>query len=211
MSKFQLKVAKSLQGDFQIKSLNLLLVFQVNCPGCFIYALPLAERLYQKYDARLNVLALSTAFEDFDFNTAGHTQRLLNTGEIVGATKLYFQHHGKQTYTHPIHFPVAFDQVDETSKLFDDNDVDHVCRLNPSFTQMDLDVQTRTRTRVKQVLESRSISAYTFSVNQLSGTPSWILFDGDSNILTQWFGHKSETEVDAIITRALAADTPIPV
>ena len=49
MSKFQIKTDQVLQGDFKVKSLNLLLAFQVNCPGCFIYALPLAENLHQKY------------------------------------------------------------------------------------------------------------------------------------------------------------------
>ena len=87
-----MNITKALQGDFQVKDLNLLLAFQVNCPGCFIYALPLAEKLHHQYGDRLNVLGLSTAFEDFDLNTADYTQCLLETGEVVGATKLYFQH-----------------------------------------------------------------------------------------------------------------------
>ena len=203
MPKFQMIIAQVLQGDFQIKRLNLLLVFQVNCPGCFIYALPLAEKLHHTYDSRLNVLGLSTAFEDFDLNTIDHTRCLLETGDVVGATKLYFQRHGQQIYTTPINFPVAFDQIGNGSELFNDTDIEHVCHLTPSFPQKDLAAQTRVRTRVKQVLQNRSPAAYTFSANQLQGTPSWILFDGDSNILTQWFGHKSETEVSAIIANAI--------
>ncbi|MEM9484651.1 MAG: hypothetical protein AAGA83_13280 [Cyanobacteria bacterium P01_F01_bin.116] len=210
MPKLQIKTAQILQGDFQSQSLNLLLVFQVNCPGCFIYALPLAEKLHQTRGADLNVLGLSTAFEDFDLNTADHTQRLLNSGEMVGATKLFFQHHGQQFYTNPIHFPVAFDQVGDGAALFDDNDIDHVCSLNPSFPAMDSETQTRVRTRGKQVLQNRGMVGYTFGANQLQGTPSWILFDGAFNILAQWFGHKSEAEVDAILLHALESVPTLP-
>lgn len=111
MSQFLLKIGQVLQGDFQIKDLNLLLVFQVNCPGCFVYALPLAAKLHQQYGDRLNILGLSTAFEDFALNTPQHTQMLLENGELVGMTQLYFQRQGQQTYPLPIPFPVAFDQL----------------------------------------------------------------------------------------------------
>ena len=203
MSKFQMTTVQVLQGDFQIKELNLLLTFQVNCPGCFIYALPLAEKLHHTYGNRLNVLGLSTAFEDFDLNTIDYTQSLLKKGELVGATKLYFQHHGQQSYTIPITFPIAFDRVGDAAKLFDENDVEHVCHLTPSFSQMALATQARVRARIKQTLQGRSPGAYTFRVNQLQGTPAWILFDGDFTILAQWFGHKSETDVATIINHAL--------
>ena len=210
MSTVHIKTAQVLQGDFQVKSLNLLLAFQVNCPGCFIYALPLAEKLHQKYASRLNVLGLSTAFEDFDLNTADYTQCLLDTGEIVGATKLYFQHHGQQSYSYPIGFPVAVDQMGAAFEVIDDNDIDHICHLTSAFVQMSPETQERTRSRIKQVLQNHPLVAYTFTVNQLQGTPSWILFEGNSNILAQWFGHKSEAEVDAIIIHALKAATMTP-
>ncbi len=89
------------------------------------------------------------------------------------------------------------------AELFDNEDVEHVCHLTPAFPQMDATAQARLRTRVNHVLQSRPTAAYTFSINQLQGTPSWIVFDGDYTILAQWFGHKSETEVDSIIARAL--------
>ncbi|NER85351.1 MAG: hypothetical protein F6K42_38820, partial [Leptolyngbya sp. SIO1D8] len=46
-------------------------------------------------------------------------------------------------------------------------------------------------------------AAYTFSVNQLQGTPSWILFDAESTILAKWFGHKSEAEMTALVNQVL--------
>ncbi len=70
----QLKIDRVLQGSFDLKALNLLFVFQVNCPGCFIYRFPLIIKLYWKYrESGLNVLGLSTAFEDFDYNTAANS------------------------------------------------------------------------------------------------------------------------------------------
>ena len=205
MANVKIAVDQVLQGDFQIKSLNLLLVFQVNCPGCFIYALPLAETLYQKYGDRINVLGLSTAFEDFGLNTRDHTRDLLETGAVVGATKRYLQHQGHQANGQPIQFPIAFDQVGEAATLFDDADVEHICRQTPTFGTMDVAAQARLRHRVKQVLQNQALSARTFRLNQLQGTPSWLLFDGDSKILAQWFGHRAEAEVEAMLTQVLAA------
>lgn len=41
-------------------------VFQVNCPGCFIYGIPEAVEMYKKYyKDDLMVLGVATAFEDF--------------------------------------------------------------------------------------------------------------------------------------------------
>lgn len=77
MTMLQLRLDRVLQGSFDLKALNLLFVFQVNCPGCFIYGFPLVK-LYWKYrECGLNVLGLSTAFEDFDYNTAANTELLL--------------------------------------------------------------------------------------------------------------------------------------
>ena len=45
-------------------------VFQVNCPGCFMYGIPEAINIYNKYkDEGVRVLGVATAFEDFDKNS----------------------------------------------------------------------------------------------------------------------------------------------
>lgn len=180
---FKMKVAEVLQAEFQIKHLNLLLVFQVNCPGCFIYALPLATRLHDQYGDRINVLGLSTAFEDFSFNTLDNTRRLLASGELVGMTKLYWQRQGKASYSVPIRFPVAFDLIEgsqpQTSTTEERTGMPHPCRG----------------------------IGYTFRVNQLQGTPSWILFDESFTIWAQWFGYKAESDVEQILHQALTANS----
>lgn len=169
-----------LQGEFQIKGLNLLLVFQVNCPGCFVYALPLAARLYDRYGDRVNILGLSTAFEDFSLNTLDNTRRLLASGEVVGMTKLYWQRQGESVYSVPIRFPVAFDGMGE--------------------------VQSQSPATGENAPPIASEVGHTFRVNHLQGTPSWILFDERYRILAHWFGHKSESDVELILHRSLTAN-----
>ncbi len=170
---FEMKLSHVLQGEFQIKRLNLLLVFQVNCPGCFAYALPLAARLHDRYGERVNILGLSTAFEDFNLNTPENTRLLLERGEVVGMTKLYWQQQGESRYMVPIRFPVAFDWIESG--------------------------QSQAAVSGDQATSIRRGIGHTFRVNRLQGTPSWILFDESFRILAQWFGHKSESEVESIL------------
>jgi len=54
----------------------------------------------------LNVLGLSTAFEDFEYNTAANTELLLTEMKLVGATRQALG----EFYSQAIDFPVAVDQ-----------------------------------------------------------------------------------------------------
>ena len=52
-------------------------VFQVNCPGCFLYGIPQAISLYEKFkDKNVKVLGVATAFEDYDKNTIQNLELL---------------------------------------------------------------------------------------------------------------------------------------
>ena len=78
MDKIDLNYSKELQGEFKLNKINILLVFQVNCPGCFSYALPLFNKLFRNNKTEdVSFLALSTAFEDFDKNTLVNTKKLV--------------------------------------------------------------------------------------------------------------------------------------
>ena len=51
----KLKVAEWIQGkptniDNEIGNVILIEVFQVNCPGCFIYGIPGASKIYRNYN-----------------------------------------------------------------------------------------------------------------------------------------------------------------
>ena len=60
-------------------------MIQVNCPGCFLHALPEAIRLHEKYQSQgLKVFAIATAFEHFAQNTLENLQDLLQHGELIG-------------------------------------------------------------------------------------------------------------------------------
>ena len=63
-----LKVSKWVQGiptniDKEKDNVVLVEVFQVNCPGCFLYGIPESIEMYNKYHKEgLTVLGVATAF-----------------------------------------------------------------------------------------------------------------------------------------------------
>lgn len=50
-----------------------------------------------------------------------------------------------------------------------------------------------------------SFDRETFHLNFLPGTPSWVLFDQDCNVLSSWFGHRSEEEVERMLSPYLGS------
>ena len=91
-------------------------VFQVNCPGCFIYGIPEAIDTFQKYKNNdVVVLGLATAFEDFDKNTLENLKLLLKENKVIGETltTLTYQskllNEGRLSYSIP--FPVGMDML----------------------------------------------------------------------------------------------------
>ena len=101
--------------DKEEDNVKLVEVFQVNCPGCFIYGIPEAINIYNKYKSEgLTVLGLATAFEDYDKNTLENLELLLSTGEVIGDTKQGLSQYnqlndGKLQYKIP--YPVAMDSL----------------------------------------------------------------------------------------------------
>ena len=81
-----LQVSSWVQGkptniDSEKGNVVLVEVFQVNCPGCFLYGIPEAIDIYKKYKEKgLAVLGLATAFEDFDKNNLENLQALVSNG-----------------------------------------------------------------------------------------------------------------------------------
>jgi len=96
MRKLHLHIDKMIKGQFNPKKINLLLLFQVNCPGCFSYSLPLFNKLYHQFNKDLGFIALSTAFEDFKLNTLKNTVALANEGELIGETKKFLSDQGHE-------------------------------------------------------------------------------------------------------------------
>ena len=115
-----LKVTKWVQGadtnlDKQNDNIVVVEVFQVNCPGCFMYGIPESIEIYNKYKSGgVSVLGMATAFEDFDKNTLENLHLLLETGEVIGETKKMLSQYGElqgDKISYKIPYPVAMDSL----------------------------------------------------------------------------------------------------
>jgi hypothetical protein len=199
---FDLKYSEVVQGDFIFAGLNLMLVFQVNCPGCFAYAMPVALRLHEEYkDKGLKILALSTAFEDFDLNTLGNTIRLIESGEVVGKTKEMLMKTGYERFPLTIPFDVAFDQLSPNDLTHLEEDIDQFCKNNDEFNAQQPDVKRTIKEQLKDYFAKKVLRAYTFDANHLKGTPTWVMFDQDMRLLYESFGHKEYERLVHIIEK----------
>jgi hypothetical protein len=188
----QLKFDLVLQGSFDLKALNLLFVFQVNCPGCFIYGFPLANKLYWKYrGSGLNVLGLSTAFEDFEYNTAANIELLLTQRQTVGATRQALG----ENYAQAIDFPIAVDQLTIGTALATPANIELVCEAITGFGSLSKSEQESLRQKVSAYLRRNAQTSATFTLNHLPGTPTFLLVDQNLQLLDGWFGHTPEADV----------------
>lgn len=169
-------------------------VFQVNCPGCFLYSMPEAIDSYRKYkDKGLSVLGLATAFEDFDKNNLENLQRLVSTGEVIGETYRAFsnsgQLSGENKLPYKIPFPVAMDMLVKHSGTLSHSKVMDFIEANiPSFRSYAEKDRELVIERVKQYLKSKEYSAKTFEEYTLRGTPSAILVDRKGVLRGTYFG-----------------------
>lgn len=204
MKKLFLKTSTILQGDFKLADVNILLVFQVNCPGCFLHAFPIANKIFENYREKgIKVLALSTAFEDFDYNTLENTKLLLGEGKIVGETKKALNKFGHNTIPFKISFDVAFDQLEKNEVHDLEKEIESFCRLIPDFENKNSVEKKLIKAQAKQYLQDKTMKALTFDTNFLMGTPSWIIFDKGLNILYDSFGHREYEELERALVRAM--------
>jgi hypothetical protein len=188
----QLKIDRVLQGTFDLKALNLLFVFQVNCPGCFIYGFPLVNKLYWKYrQLGLNILGLSTAFEDFEYNTAANTALLLTEMKLIGATRQALG----EFYSQAIDFPVAVDRFTTGAALATPENIKALTETIPDFDRLPKSEQAALRQKLNAYLQRHAKTSATFTLNHLPGTPTFLLVDQNLQLLDGWFGHTPETAV----------------
>jgi hypothetical protein len=202
--KFHLRYSEIVQGDFKLADLNMMLIFQVNCPGCFAYAFPVALRLHEEYkDKGVKVLGLSTAFEDFDMNTLGNTIRLVEKGEVVGETQKMLERAGYPKFPLAIPFDVAFDELKPNDLTHLEEDIDQFCRNNAEFNSQNPETKRNIKEQLKEYFSKKTMRAYTFDANHLNGTPTWVLFDRDLNLHYETFGHKEYERLAHIIEKFL--------
>ncbi|HEY8095626.1 MAG TPA: TlpA family protein disulfide reductase [Methylobacter sp.] len=157
-------------------------VFQVNCPGCFLYALPQAVDLYQKYSEQgLTILGVATAFEDFDKNNLENLTRLAEHGEVIGETLHVLSQQGKLSAGHlpyRIPFPLAMDRLTPRRKEVSDKLIANFIQDQiPDYEQLPQGHQQDIRQQVLNYFKSLDCHAETFERFELKGTPSYILVD----------------------------------
>ena len=180
-----LKISKWVQGmdtnlDKQNDNIVVVEVFQVNCPGCFMYGMPESIEIHNKYKSEgVSVLGMATAFEDFDKNTLENLELLLKTGETVGETKKMLSQYGKgDKISYKIPYPVAMDSLIKQSGEASKEKMDSLIKNQiPNFDEQPEDYKNQIYDRVKDYFRSKEFSAETFEMYSLPGTPSSILVD----------------------------------
>lgn len=176
-----------LNGQFKTGPLNLLMVFQVNCPGCFIHGFPLVNQLQERYTANLSCLAMATAFEDFHFNTTENVMRLVNTGELVGET-LKAQKAGLLNWKPDcINVPILVDEIVHQSELLQPDFIEST--IQNLFSHEENEAQNNVKDGLQNYLSRMPRCGKTFAANLMRGTPSFFLFTGSMEVLLHWFGH----------------------
>ena len=193
-----LKVSKWVQGadtnlDEQNDNIVIVEVFQVNCPGCFMYGIPESIEIYNKYKSDgVSVLGMATAFEDFDKNTLENLQLLLETGEVIGETKQMLQ---QDKIPYKIPYPVAMDSLIKQSGEVSKEKMDSLIKNQiPNFDAQPENYKNQIYERVKDYFASKEFSAETFEMYSLQGTPSSILIDRNGILRDVSFGQNGLLE-----------------
>ena len=199
-----LKISEWVQGmptnfDQEKDKIILAEVFQVNCPGCFMYGIPEAINIYNKYkDDGVRVVGIATAFEDFDKNTLDNLKLLLKTGEVIGDTLQslgqYKQLDGNKL-PYKIPFPVAMDSlIKESGEIDNSRIMDFIYTQIPAFDSQPEDYRTQIIQRVKDYMKAKEYTAETFEMFSLQGTPSTILVDRKGILRDVSFGQNGNLE-----------------
>jgi thiol-disulfide isomerase/thioredoxin len=158
-------------------------VFQVNCPGCFMYGIPDAIRIHQRYRKKgVKVIGLATAFEDYDKNTVDNLKLLIEKQQVIGETYEALRNSGllingnKLPYRIP--FPVAVDSIKKEDHNASKNKaISFVESSTSSLSSVDDKYKLMLIERMQKYFDSRIYYAETFEQYGLQGTPSSILID----------------------------------
>jgi len=207
----ELQVSEWLQGnhvnlDHMLGEVVLIEVFQVNCPGCFLYSLPQAIDLHQRYSSKgLSVLGIATAFEDFELNNQDNLKLLLEQHIVVGETKRVLAENNRLIdglLPYHIPFSVAIDKINKLADGASENDVSRfIKQYVPDFIQRKEAEKIQIKANAKNYLNAQLYTAETFTLYQLQGTPSHIVIDKKGILKASEFGNF--TDIEWLITNLL--------
>ena len=146
-------------------------MIQVNCPGCFVHALPEAIRLHETYASQgLKIFAIATAFEHFENNTLDNLQRLLHDGDLQGdplfqLDKAGYLENGKLPYSIP--FSVAMDKLVKNDTEVNEKEIHRfILSQIPDFLQNDLGEERKQAIyqQAENYLKTKRYNAVTFEI-----------------------------------------------
>jgi len=199
-----LKVSDWVQGngsnlDQHGGNVVLVEVFQVNCPGCFMYGIPESIEIFNKYKSKdVSVLGVATAFEDFDKNTLKNLELLVETGKAIGETEKMLGQYGQlngDKITYKIPYPIAMDSLIKQSDDVTKEQMDSLIKKQiPDFDTQPENYKNEIYDRVKNYFLSKEYSAETFEMYALPGTPSSILIDRKGILRDISFGQNGSLE-----------------
>ncbi len=175
-------------------------VFQVNCPGCFLYGLPQAISLYERFkNSGVKVIGLATAFEDYDKNTLDNLKSLLTEGKVIGESYKALRQHGKlvndDKLYYKIPFPVAMDKITKMPENISEDMVKDFIEIYFSDYKPSSEKEKgELFSKVRNYLRNKEYSAETFELYKLRGTPSSIIIDQDGILRYNFFGSEGYLE-----------------
>lgn len=179
----------------------LIMVFQVNCPGCFIHGIPEIIDIRNKFsNSPLIFWGLATAFEDFHLNNLENLKKLVHTGEVVGHTYEALFSNGllnNSRLDYSIPFPIAFDKVVPYQPTDYGLEVQNFIKKDfPQFDSFPIKNQNLIKDQVTAYLKRKEYSAKTFEAYKLGGTPSTLLIDENGILKGKWFGSGNGMEAE---------------
>jgi peroxiredoxin len=175
-------------------------VFQVNCPGCFLYGLPQSISLYERFkNSDVKVIGIATAFEDYDKNTLDNLKSLLTEGKVIGETYKALRQHGKlvndDRLYYKIPFPVAMDKITKMPEnISEDMIKDFIEIYFSDYRPSSEKEKDELFSKVRNYLRNKEYSAETFELYKLRGTPSSIIIDQDGILRYNFFGSEGYLE-----------------
>jgi len=165
----------------------------------FASAIPLVQNLYDSSHDGLGIVGLSTAFQYYNYNNAENTHRLVKEGHLVDHSLSFMKQHGHDTLPYKITFPILMDtkmQPDDAGEV-----AQAILAQHASYHELSDAEKKAASARIVGQLNKQSDVYISFTVNQFRGSPSFVLFNKDYDILERWFGHTSKEDINERIAR----------
>lgn len=186
--------------DQLIGSVVVVEVFQVNCPGCFLYGIPQAVSLYEKFkDKNVKVIGVATAFEDYDKNTIDNLRLLVTEGKVIGETYKALKQYGKliegNKLYYSIPFSIAQDEIIKMPGSISQQMIDEFIKIYFSnYSTLSNKEKEDLQNKIREYLLNKGYSARTFELYRLRGTPSSIVIDKEGLLRYSFFGSEGYLE-----------------